>query len=114
MPLVRDRVSPEALRAFAAFAEDELPDAAEFHERFFARIDVQESTLREFCASEGIDFVSTTGPLRDAMARGEQVYFTYDPHWTSLGHAIAARTIGEHLRARGLAPCASPPLRPPG
>ena len=105
MPLVRDRVSPEELRAFAAIERDDLPDAAEFHERFFGRIDVQETVFREFCAAQGIECVSTTAPLRDAMARGEQVYFSYDPHWTPLGHAVVARAIAEHLRARGLAPC---------
>jgi hypothetical protein len=106
MPLVRDRVSPEELRAFAALERDDLPPPARFHERFFERIDVQESVFLGFCAAEGIECVSTTAPLREAMARGEQVYFSYDPHWTPFGHAVAARAIAEHLRARGLAPCA--------
>jgi hypothetical protein len=106
MPLVRDRVSPEELHAFAALDRDDLPPPAQFHERFFERIDVQESVFLGFCAAEGIECVSTTAPLRDAMARGEQVYFSYDPHWTPFGHAVAAGAIAEHLRARGLAPCA--------
>lgn len=105
MPLVRDRVSPQELRAFAAIERDDLPDAARFHERFFGRIDVQEIVFREFCAAQGIECVSTTAALRDAMGRGEQVYFSYDPHWTPLGHAVVARTIAERLRARGLARC---------
>jgi hypothetical protein len=108
MPLVRDRVSAEALRAFAAIAEDDLPAPAEFQERFYAGIDAQETVFRRFCAAEGIEFVSTTKPLRDAMARGVPVYFTYDPHWTPPGHAVAARAIAEHLRARRLVACAAP------
>lgn len=111
MPLVRERVSPEELRAFAALAEDDLPDAVDFHERWFARIDVQETVFREFCAAEGIEFVSTTAPLRQAMARGVPVYFSYDPHWTPPGHAVAARAIAEHLQAKGLVRCGS--LREP-
>jgi hypothetical protein len=107
MPLVRDRVSAEELRAFAALDRDELPPPAQFQERFFARIDVQEGVFLGFCAAEGIACVSTTAPLRDAMARGVQVYFSYDPHWTALGHQVVARTIAEHLRSRGLAPCAA-------
>jgi hypothetical protein len=108
MPLVRDRVSAEALRAFAAIAEDDLPAPAEFQERFYAGIDAQETVFRRFCEAEGIEFVSTTAPLRDAMARGVPVYFTYDPHWTPPGHAVAARAIAEHLRARRLVACEDP------
>jgi hypothetical protein len=105
MPLVREQVSPEELRAFAALARDDLPAAQVFHERFFARIDAQEHVFLGFCAAQGIECVSTTAPLREAMARGEQVYFTYDSHWTPLGHGVAARTIAGHLRAQGVAPC---------
>jgi hypothetical protein len=31
------------------------------------------------------------------MARGVQVYYTYDQHWTWLGHAAAAEKIRRYL-----------------
>jgi hypothetical protein len=98
LPLVRDQVSAEALRAFAAYRDrdDPLPEAAAFRERLFARLDVQETRLRDWCAANGTEFVSLTAPLRDAVARGIPAFFTYDPHWTERGHAV----IAAHLAAR--------------
>jgi hypothetical protein len=99
LPLVRDRVSAEQLRAFAAFRDrdDPLPPADAFRDRLFARLDVQETRLRDWCAEQGAGFVSLTGPLRDAVARGVPVYFTYDPHWTEQGHAVVAEVLASVL-----------------
>jgi hypothetical protein len=46
--------------------------------------------------------VSATEPLRRAIAAGEQVYFTYDQHWTRLGHEVAARLVADELAHAGL------------
>jgi hypothetical protein len=99
MPLVRDRVSAEQLRAFAALRDrdDPLPPAAAFRDRLFARLDVQETRLRDWCAENGVEFVSLTAPLRDALGRGVPVYFTYDPHWTEQGHAVVAGHLASIL-----------------
>ena len=35
--------------------------------------------------------------LRDAQARGEDLYFTYDPHWTASAHAEAAAALSPWL-----------------
>jgi hypothetical protein len=32
------------------------------------------------------------------MAEGEPVYFTYDPHWTRHGHAVAAEAVASWIR----------------
>jgi hypothetical protein len=99
LPLVRDAVSPAQLRAFAAFRDrdDPLPPPEAFRDRLFARLDVQESRLRDWCADRGVAFVSLTAALRDAMGRGIPVYFTYDPHWTEQGHRVVAEHLADSL-----------------
>ncbi|RIK92982.1 MAG: hypothetical protein DCC71_24275 [Proteobacteria bacterium] len=101
LPLVRERVSAEALRGFAAFRSGgrPLPEPAAFRDRLYARLDVQEHALRDWCAEQGVAFASLTAPLRDAMARGVPVFFTYDPHWTEEGHAVVAEALAPLLAA---------------
>lgn len=98
LPLVRERVSPEALRGFAAFEEDDLPPAEEFASQLAERADAVESVFQGFCRAEGIECVSLTEPLRRAMVRGVPAYFTYDPHWTSQGHAVVAGAMEDAVR----------------
>jgi hypothetical protein len=95
MPLVRDRVTAEQLDAFARFRDrdDPLPDPAALRDRLFARLDTQEHAIAAWCAAQGVAFVSLTEPLRNAVGQGVPVYFTYDPHWTEEGHAVAARVL---------------------
>lgn len=97
MSLVGGRVDPEALRAFAAFEEDGLPEAETFAARILERLDSQEQVFLRFCREEGIVCIDTTPALREAMARGEPVYFTYDPHWTRLGHRVVAEAVAAGL-----------------
>jgi hypothetical protein len=99
LPLLGPEVSDEALRAFAAFRDRSasLPEAGVFRQRLFERLDVQEHTLRDWCAAREIPFVSTTATLREAIARGVPAYFTFDPHWTEAGHAIVAERLAEAL-----------------
>jgi hypothetical protein len=96
-------VSPRQLRAFAAFSEDELPPAARFAEELYARLDAMENVFRAFCEAEGAEFVSPTLALRERLAAGEPVYFTYDQHWTRLGHRVVADAVASHLGARDAA-----------
>jgi hypothetical protein len=67
------------------------------------RLNVQESAVRDFCRTESIEFISLTEPLRRIIARGVQAYFTYDQHWTPLGHQIVAETISRYLQTAGKA-----------
>lgn len=95
LPLLGPEVTDAALRGFAAFRDrgGPLPPAEGFRQHLLSRIDVQEETLREWCAAREIPFVSTTAALREAIARGIPAYFTYDPHWTEAGHAVVAERV---------------------
>jgi hypothetical protein len=93
---------PRALRAFAAYKRGDLPPADRFAEQLYGSLDVLERTFTDFCAAEGLRCLSATEPLRRATAAGEQVYFTYDPHWTRLGHALVADLVATRLRDAGL------------
>jgi hypothetical protein len=99
MPLIKERVTPEQLHVFASFKKNDLPPPEEFKETLYNRLDSQERVLREFCQREGIGFVSVTGLLRKMAARGHQVYFTYDQHWTREAHQAAAKHLSEYVRA---------------
>jgi hypothetical protein len=104
LPLLRDAVSAEQLHAFAAFRRGgaDLAPPQALRERLEARLDAQERTLGDWCAAQGVAFVSLTAPLRDAVARGVPAFFTYDPHWTEQGHAVVASTLAAALRDRSL------------
>jgi hypothetical protein len=104
MPLVQDRIEPEALRAFAAFQARKLPPAERFAEEVATRLDALERTFLSFCAAEALRCVSATETLRAEIAAGRQVYFSYDPHWTRLGHAAVTDLLVRRIRADELLP----------
>jgi len=100
LPLLRDQVSAAQLRAFAAFRDHAaaLPAAEPFRDQLYRNLDTQEHVLRDWCAAQGVDFVSLTPVLRARMAEGIPVFFTYDPHWTDEGHAAVAAHLADFLR----------------
>jgi hypothetical protein len=98
LPPAKDRVPAAGLRAFLAYRTKDLPPAEELKKQVFEQLDVQESMVAELCRKRGVGFISLTGPLREAVTRGEQVYYTYDQHWTPLGQAVAARTVARYLK----------------
>jgi hypothetical protein len=67
--------------------------------------------LRAIGDSAGFPVVDLTPALRRADASLlNRTYFTYDPHWTALGHRVAAAEVAQSLRGRGWAPaCAASP-----
>jgi len=97
LPLITEIVSPEQLHAFMALKQKGIPPAETLYEILIPRIEVQESAVEDFCRTESIEFLSLTGRLRQATADGTQTYFTYDQHWTPLGHKIVAEAICEHI-----------------
>ena len=97
MPLISDNISPEILRDFMALKAKKLPPVDELKDAVLGRLDMKEEVFKEFCQKESIDFISLTEPLRQKVALGEQLYFTYDDHWTPLGHEVVANTINEFL-----------------
>jgi hypothetical protein len=97
MPLVKDRITPEQLYTFASSKKSMLPPPQQFTRELFARLDVKETVLREFLQEEGVEFVDTTEILRQWAAEGRQVYYTYDNHWTALGHEAVAEALVRYL-----------------
>ena len=101
LPLARDRLELERVRAFAALrSKDPLPPARQFADELFARLDTKETALAEWCRSEGIAFVSMTPALRAAAAAGRQVFFTYNDHWTPVGHEVVAAALHDYWKSR--------------
>lgn len=98
LPLVFDALPAKKVHAFAALREDDLPpEPTVFMERLRGTIDGCEQVVTQWCGEKSISFVSTTSALRDAVAAGQQAYFTYDQHWTPIGHQIVAEVVGTHL-----------------
>ncbi|HEY9036218.1 MAG TPA: SGNH/GDSL hydrolase family protein [Pseudomonadales bacterium] len=99
LPLVESSVPADQLHRFMLYETDRVPAADTLKAEVFARLDNQESVVRDFCREQGLAFVSTTVPLRDAMQRGEQVYYSYDQHWTPQGNAVVASVLEQFLTA---------------
>jgi hypothetical protein len=101
MPLVREGIPEEKLHAFASLEKGGLPRPGEFKRHLYDRLGSQEKVMRRFCESEGIGFVSVTRALQNMAAKGRQVYYTYDQHWTATGHLAVAEEISLYLEASG-------------
>jgi hypothetical protein len=97
LPLIQSKVPAEKLRAFMALKQDNLPPTEEIMETILARVEIRESAVEEFCRSESIGFISLTEPMRKGITGGQQLYFTYDDHWTPLGHEVVANTISHYI-----------------
>ncbi len=98
LPLVAPTLPPQKIRAFAALrAKEDLPDAGEFLRSLMARLDVKERLTEEWCRALSISFLSLTPILRESVARGDQVYFTYNDHWTPVGHDAVAEAVFRFL-----------------
>jgi len=52
-----------------------------------------ETRLAAICREEGIEFVSLTGPMRQAASAGDLLYLPDDSHWNAAGHAFVARQL---------------------
>ena len=97
LPLIRYKVSPEDLRAFLALKTNNLPPVHKLMDTVLAHAEIEESVVKEFCQQESIEFVSLAESLRKSITLGQQIYFTYDDHWTPIGHEVAANTISHYL-----------------
>lgn len=98
LPLIKDKITSEQLHAFMSLKGKNLPPAEELMNVVLARLGVKESAVEEFCRQQSIEFVSLTEPLRRKISEGRQAYFTYDQHWTPIGHEVAADTLYCYLR----------------
>lgn len=97
MPLVKADLDPEAVRAFLALKKKHLPDPKETKATLFANMGVKETAIQGYCRENGIEFVSMTDDLQAAVVQGKQAYYTYDQHWSPMGHQVVARTLYDHL-----------------
>ena len=98
LPAVAGDLPADKVRAFTALRyKKPLPQADEFLANLLERADARESVIREWCQREGISFLSLTAPLREAALTGDHVYYTYDQHWTPIGHEVVARAAYKHL-----------------
>lgn len=64
----------------------------------FQGLENAEDTLAAFCADHGVPFVSVVDALRERSRSGKQVYYTYDQHWTPLGHQAVTAALAPRLR----------------
>ncbi len=98
IPLVRERISPEVFHAFAKLKDRSIPDAETFTQELFDNMNVVKNQISNFCKNNDIGFIDPAGVLRSEMAIGNQVYFTYDQHWTPSGHRVTAEAIAEKIK----------------
>ncbi|WP_372368381.1 hypothetical protein [Candidatus Uabimicrobium sp. HlEnr_7] len=72
----------------------------DFFEKVLQRLKYKEQLIRDFCDKNKIEFVSLTNILQKKVKVGEQMYFTYDQHWTPLGHVVVANFIYQYLQSK--------------
>lgn len=53
------------------------------------------AALRAWCAESSVPYVDLTEPLRASARAGAIPWFQADTHWNSIGHRVAAETLGE-------------------
>jgi hypothetical protein len=94
LPLSAAAVPADSLMHFAGYKDKSAKGDAEAYKRqLLANLDSQENTVMAWCRQNGVPCLSTTAALRDAARAGDQVYFTYDQHWTPEGNAVVARLL---------------------
>ncbi len=98
LPLIAHKVADDKLHAFASLKTKNLPPPDEFKKLLLARIDTQENAVAELCKKQSTQFISLTKPLRIQLKRGIQVYYTYDQHFTPLGHELVADALLLNLK----------------
>lgn len=101
LPLARDRLDAGRLRAFAALRAKRLPPADVFADRLFDRLGAMQRVVARWCASQDVAFVGLTEALRKRAAAGDQVYYTYDQHWTPIGHEVVAEVVDAAVSESG-------------
>lgn len=100
LPLLEKEIPAQQLRNFLDIKNKKNieMDAEAYKQQVFSRLDVSENTWLAWCQERGVACVSTTSALRQAAASGQQVYFSYDQHWTPEGNAVAAGVVDAFLR----------------
>ncbi|MFT4570154.1 MAG: hypothetical protein ACI8TX_000805 [Hyphomicrobiaceae bacterium] len=69
-------------------------------------IDAPMNAVRTYLEKRGIAYCDLTGPMREAAAKGPQLYLRISAHWTDYGNGMAADMVADCLRDMGLADAA--------
>src|SRR5262249_7097120 len=94
LPLAADRIPLDKLRAFIALqTKMKLPEPKALLDQLLARIDGKESVVAEWCRAQSVSFLSLTHAMREIARTGRQPYYTFDQHWTPIGHDAAAKAV---------------------
>ena len=99
IPMISNRIPHEKLKAFLALRKKGLPSPGETVRILLANIDEQENAVRELCEQESIEFLGLTEQLRSGIEKGEQAYYTYDMHFSPVGHRLAAEALNRYLNS---------------
>ena len=97
IPMISNRIPHEKLKAFLALRKKGLPSPGETVRILLANIDEQENAVRELCEQESIEFLGLTEQLRSGIEKGEQAYYTYDMHFSPVGHRLVAEAFNRYL-----------------
>ncbi|MGH7787919.1 MAG: SGNH/GDSL hydrolase family protein [Candidatus Binatia bacterium] len=60
-----------------------------------------ERRVMDWCARSGVPCVQLSRAFLAARDQSPRLHFLYDGHWTAAGHALAAQTMADFLRAAG-------------
>ncbi|MFN8636843.1 MAG: SGNH/GDSL hydrolase family protein [Chloroflexota bacterium] len=66
--------------------------------------DAPNRRLAEIAQRQGLRFLDLLPAIQAAQAQSHDLYYPDDGHWTSTGHALAARQIADYLDGAGLLP----------
>ena len=98
IPLAGDGLPAVHVRTFTKYKyKHDLPEPAQFMTELLGRVESRENVVREWCERESIPFIGITVALRRAITEGKQVFFSYDQHWTPIGHDVVAEIIAQRL-----------------
>ncbi|MBU1052387.1 MAG: hypothetical protein KKC46_00980 [Proteobacteria bacterium] len=97
MPLLKERLTDDEIYKFISLKKNTSLSAAQVRQKLYANLDNCENLVASYCSKKGIEFLSTTATLREALDQGVQVYYTYDQHWTSEGHSLVADLLWHYL-----------------
>lgn len=97
LPLIADTTSAEQLHYYASLKQ-EVEEPEVFKKNFFKNINSINTVVKEYCEGSKVGFIDLTEPLRSHAQKGDQVYFTYDQHWSPIGHKVVATTISNYLK----------------
>lgn len=103
LPMLAEQLPADKVLAFTRLHESKMPaskrslhDGEQFLREVLRDMEVPERELRAFCTGAGLELVSLTERLRRETAAGRQTYYSYDQHWSPVGHAIVADELGRH------------------